>query len=74
MRYINDEINDLAKNLIQIERATDGLADLMQDAQLLPRQIEGLLNSFYGIVGAAHCVQDRPHELACSLEARANAA
>ena len=54
MRHINDEIDDMAKNVIQIERATDGLTDLMQDPQFLSRQIERLLNILYRIVGAGH--------------------
>ena len=47
--HVHDEVDDLPQNLIQIQRTTDRLADLMQDPELLPCLVERFLNGFDGV-------------------------
>src|SRR6516225_8395831 len=46
VRHLDDQFDDLSQNLIEIQSGTDGLADLMQNAQFLARQVQRLLDGF----------------------------
>ena len=53
-RNINNEFDDLTQYLVEIQRGTDRLADLVKDAELLPRQIQRFLDCFDRIIVASH--------------------
>ena len=54
MRHVDDQVDDLIDDLIQVEGAGYGLADLVQDAEFLPRQIQRFLNRFNRGVVSGH--------------------
>ena len=73
MRDVADEIDDLIDYPIQIERTRYGLADGVQDPELLPCQIKRLLDGFDRIRIISSHVQRGSQPRACSFEARSNA-
>ncbi len=48
-RDLDDEIDDLAQYLVEIQTAAYGLADLVQDLQFVAREIQSLAYRFNGI-------------------------
>src|SRR6516164_4654054 len=52
--HVDDQFDDLSQNLIEIQSGADGLADLMQNAQFLARQVQRLLDGFDGINITSH--------------------
>src|SRR5262249_49370476 len=54
MSDVDNEVHNLPKHLIQVQGRTDGLADLVKDPELLPRQIQRFLNIFNGIIITSH--------------------
>src|SRR5262249_35646655 len=45
-RDLDHEVDDLPQHFVQIQRAADGVADLMENSQLKPRKIKGFLYVF----------------------------
>jgi hypothetical protein len=39
-RDLDDQVDDLAQDLVQVEAAADRLADLLKNLELAPRQIQ----------------------------------
>jgi len=46
MGDVDNKVNDVPQHLVQVKAGADELADLMQDSQFLPCQIQSFLNTF----------------------------